>query len=42
MKNVKFFDSFLKRRTPFEKLKLFDGLANTCAYGIYGLKKEHL
>ena len=37
--NLKFIDSSLKRGTPFEKLKLFDGLANTCACGEYGLKK---
>ena len=37
--NLKFIDSSLKRGTPFEKLKLFDGLANTCACGESGLKK---
>ena len=37
--NLKFIDSSLKRGTPFEKLKLFDGLANICVCGEYGLKK---
>ena len=37
--NLKFIDSSLKRGTPFEKLKLFDGLANTYACGEYVIKK---
>ena len=37
--NYKFIDATLKTATPHEKLKLFDGLSNTCACGKYGLKK---
>ena len=38
--NLKFIDSSLKKGTPYQKLKLFDGLKNTCACGEYGLKKK--
>ena len=38
--NYKFIDATLKTATPYERLKLFDGLSNTCACGVYGLKKK--